>query len=116
MPDESRPIEPSFLGSIPPLPSEELRAMRERLEGNKFYSAVGRIATEWAIFEHTIQIQLWKLARVDYDVGACLTSQIGNSGRLMNCLIAMLELRGADEEHLKSIRSFCRKSWEPSKT
>ena len=80
--------------------------MRERLEGNKFYSLVGRIATEWAIFEHTIQIHIWSLVGLKYGIGACITSQVGQSGRLMDCLIALLALRAPDDDCLKPIRSF----------
>jgi hypothetical protein len=34
------------------IPEEELETMRERSEGDVYYAAIGRIATEWATFEH----------------------------------------------------------------
>jgi hypothetical protein len=109
MSNEIPPIPPSILEAAAHIPEEELETMRERSEGDVYYAAIGRIATEWATFEHSIQIEIWKLIQPDYQISACLTSQIGQSGRLMDCLIALLSLRGAEEDHLKSIRSFASK-------
>ena len=73
---------------------------------DKHYAAVGRVAATWANFEHDIQLQIWNLANVEHDVGACMTSQIGSSGRLLDCLIALLTYRGTAKDHLKSLNSF----------
>jgi hypothetical protein len=41
-----------------------------------------------------------------FSKGACITTQIGNSGRLMEALIALVDLNGGGKELLKSLRTF----------
>lgn len=101
-------LSPLLEGVLPTSP-EGMQTRHEQREGERYFSSVGRLATEWAAFEHTIQIEIWKFINIDYQIGACLTSQIGQSGRLMDCLIALFVLRGADDDHLKQIRSFSTK-------
>ena len=69
------------------------------------YAAVGRVASKWAQLEHQIQELIWGLAGLDELTGACITSQIGGSGRLMYALLAILEQKGAtkDEKPLRSL-------------
>ena len=43
------------------------------------------------------------VADIGFKTGACLTSQIGNSGRLMDALIALLRLKGANDAVRKHI-------------
>lgn len=70
------------------------------------YAAVGRVAATWASFEHEIQNQIWIIAGVSNSVGACMTAQIGNSGRLLDCLIALLGVKGVSDDQLRPLRSF----------
>jgi hypothetical protein len=70
------------------------------------YAAIGRVAATWASFEHDIQSEIWTAAGVTNPVGACITAQIGNSARLLDCLVALLALRGTPEPQLKELRSF----------
>jgi hypothetical protein len=65
------------------------------------YAAVGRVASKWAMLEHQIQKLIWGLAGLDETTGTCITSQIGQSGRLMDALLALLEQRGASKKELK---------------
>lgn len=73
---------------------------------NPHYAAVGKVAASWAGFEHHLQQSIWVAAGIDFSIGACLTTQIGNSGRLIDALIAVLRLRGATEDNIKPLLSF----------
>ncbi len=72
------------------------------------YAAVGRAASRWASFEHQIQVIIWNLADIESILaGACVTSQIGNSARLLDAVLSLLSLKGATDDDLKPLRSFC---------
>jgi hypothetical protein len=93
---KASPFIQRYHGEIPPRePSspEEIRRWREHFEENRYYSIIGRLAAEWAAFEHSIQFEIWDIIKLDYQIGACITAQIGQSGRLMDCLIALLALK-----------------------
>jgi hypothetical protein len=70
------------------------------------YAAIGRVAAMWASFEHDLQSQIWAIAGISNSIGACITSQIGISGRLVDCLLALLAFRGISDDDLKPFRSF----------
>jgi hypothetical protein len=71
-------------------------------EHNAHYAAIGRIAASWATLDHEIQFRIWRIANLDTVVGPCITSQIGITSRLMDCLIAIRQIRGGTpEEHIK---------------
>jgi hypothetical protein len=67
------------------------------------YAAVGRVASKWAQLEHQMQELIWGLAGLDETTGTCITSQIANSGRLMDALLALLEQKGASKDELKPL-------------
>jgi hypothetical protein len=70
------------------------------------YAAVGKLASNWAEFEHRIQWAIWNIAGLDNLTGACITAQIGNSGRLIDAMIALLRLKGATESSITSLNKF----------
>jgi hypothetical protein len=71
------------------------------------YAAVGRVASKWAQLEHHIQELIWGLAGLDDMTGTCITSQIGQSGRLMDALVSLLEQQGASKDERKPFSKFC---------
>jgi hypothetical protein len=73
------------------------------------YAAVGKLASIWAEFEHRIQWAIWNLASLDNLTGACITVQIGNSGRMIDAVIALLRLRNAPEASIKPLLTFAAK-------
>jgi hypothetical protein len=73
------------------------------------YAAVGKTASTWAEFEHRIQWAIWNLARLDNLTGACITTQIGNSARLLDAVIALLRLRDAPEAVVRPVSKFAEK-------
>lgn len=73
------------------------------------YAAVGKVASHWAAFEHRIQWAIWNIAGLDNLTGACITAQIGNSGRMIDALIALLRLKRATEDSIAPLRKFAEK-------
>ena len=68
------------------------------------YAAVGKVASNWAAFEHRIQWAIWNIAELDNLTGACITAQIGNSGRMIDAVIALLRLKGVTDRTRKLVR------------
>ena len=70
------------------------------------YAAIGKIAAAWAHFEHVIQWAIWGLAGMDSLKGPCVTTQIGNSARMIDAVIALLRENKAEEEYIKPLLKF----------
>jgi hypothetical protein len=61
-------------------------------EGDPHYEAIGRVASAWAFFDFHVSQQIWWLAAVDDERGACLTSNMMSINMRMNTLLALIEL------------------------
>jgi hypothetical protein len=59
------------------------------------YAAIGRVASEWASFETTIDTETIGLAGCEVKAGVCLTAQIAGWARKLDAYIALAGLRGA---------------------
>jgi hypothetical protein len=59
------------------------------------YAAIGRVATEWAAFETTLDSSTLLLARFEIRRGVCLTAQIAGWSRKFDAYVAIARLRGA---------------------
>lgn len=70
------------------------------------YSAIGKVAANWAAFEHLAESALWKLADVGDEPGLCLTAQIPNTARRLDALLALVRLRGGSEALASRINKF----------
>jgi len=70
------------------------------------HQAVGRVAVAWANLEFEIAAAIWGLAKVDGEVGACLTAQILGAGRLLDSYIALAKLRGARKGSISMLHDF----------
>jgi hypothetical protein len=69
------------------------RAVLENLFGslsNSHYTAIGRVASSAAAFESVIASYIWKLGKIDDELGACITSQISCFDGKIKALIAIL--------------------------
>lgn len=85
---------------------EEDEAFTAKMEGH--YAAIGKAASIWAGFEH--QIQWANIAELDNLTGACITTQIGNSARMLDAVIALLRLKGATENSITPLNKFAEKA------
>lgn len=69
--------------------------------GRSFYQAIGQVAAAWAQLKFTIDEAIWRLAGVDAEVGACITSHLQSANRKMQSLIALARVRSASEAKCK---------------
>jgi len=62
------------------------------------YAYVGRIASDWAHVEHTLDLIIWELAGIDPAMGACITAQMNGVYSRCKAIIAQLKLweKGTD--------------------
>ena len=80
-------------------------------DDHPFYANVGRVASEWAHAEHTLDLIIWKLASINPQRGACITAQImGISGRC-KAIVSLGELRGIQEPILRRVRKLMSDSY-----
>jgi hypothetical protein len=92
------------------MPHADTAAFTAKMETH--YAAVGKVTSNWAEFEHRIQWAIWNIAGLDNLTGACITAQIGSSGRLIDALIALLRLKGATGSSITSLNKFAEKVGE----
>jgi hypothetical protein len=72
--------------SISPLPDD-----------HAVYTLVGRVASEWSHFEHTLDMIIWELAGVaSEEIGACITSQIMGAIPRFRSIITLLKRMNND--------------------
>jgi len=70
------------------------------------FSAVGKVAAFWSEFERQLQMTVWKLAGIDAFSGACITSRIDSSAKLLEIIISLLQLKGVAAEDLQPLTAF----------
>lgn len=73
-------------------------------------AAIGEVATRWSQFEMAIDAGIWLLVNADLDDTACLTAQIGSSGRKLEALLALMTRKGFDPTLLKQVRSLAERA------
>ena len=86
---------------------EEIKALTLRLSGAHF-TAIGKVASNWAVFEQIANSFLWELAEINDRAGACITAQIPHLGRTLAALLALVRLRGGNDALISDINKFQR--------
>ena len=85
-----------------------------------FYALVGRVASEWSHFEHTLDLIIWDLARwqtsgFSDQIAACITAQIGGAIGRCHAIEALSEFRGIpDKPIISAIRKLRGDSARPA--
>jgi hypothetical protein len=74
----------------------------------EIYEWIGRVSTSWATLETFIDMDIWSLAGVNPDTGACITANLQSANRRLQTLLALLRMRGADEGLATAINVFIR--------
>lgn len=67
---------------------------------------VGRVSAGWARFEYLLNEIIWHLANVEFDAGACITSQIVSPSNRMRAVISLARLRGGDDRLIADLNKF----------
>lgn len=70
---------------------------------------MGGIASTWGAFEQALDDTLWEAAKVDHQLGACLTSQIGSSYNKLIALEALLIARDVSPQLVGELNSITKK-------
>jgi hypothetical protein len=94
------------------LPDEESlrKFIKDDADRQQLYAAVGKLASNWAVFEHMLHSSLWVLAKVGDEAGACLTSQIPGPGRALDAFVSLVRMHGGDDALIKTINQFTEKT------
>ncbi len=74
------------------------------------YAALGIVASNWAIFETTIDIWNLKLADISPQFGTCLTAQIAGSGRKLDAFISIVKLLRVKNPSTDTLEKFAKKA------
>ncbi len=85
------------------MPDEPGDILLNRLRSD-YAAALGSAIAAWAYFEFRIDELIWELARVEQDVGACLTSNYGTVAQKFDALFAIARLVKVDEKHLNQLK------------
>ncbi|HTV45167.1 MAG TPA: hypothetical protein VMF05_07605 [Stellaceae bacterium] len=72
------------------------------------YSAIGRVAANWALFEATIDDQSIELSGIPYEIGICFASQIMGSRSKLENFIALVKHLGIPEHFTGKLENFAR--------
>jgi hypothetical protein len=76
-----------------------------------FHTLSGRIASQYALLEHSINQTIWRLAEVQPALGACITTQIGSTTSKLKTVVALLSLRDSSEHLIKKVNEFTQKNY-----
>jgi hypothetical protein len=95
----------------------EIRESERAPNDHPIYSFVGRVASEWAHLEHSLDLIIWELAGIDQIAGACITAQILGATPRYRTLLTQLALRAKTEpdynRFVSQINSLMQDSYNP---
>jgi hypothetical protein len=83
--------------------------LRPLVDKHAYCAAIGLVAMEWSALEHSVHRLLWRLARLDANVGRCITQHIAFGAVWDSILAVSVELKLPDQRHdaLESLQSQC---------
>ncbi|SIO61531.1 hypothetical protein SAMN05443247_08858 [Bradyrhizobium erythrophlei] len=59
-------------------------------DGHPIYALVGKVASDWAHVEHTLDVIIWDLSGIDHRKGAAITAQIMGAYGRFKAILALL--------------------------
>jgi hypothetical protein len=74
------------------------------------WAHVGRVASISGSIDQLLDDILWTLAKVDHELGACLTSQFSSNYNRFVALEALMRLYGVDKKFLEELNKLSNKS------
>lgn len=94
------------------------RAFKRPPDDHPIYSLVGRVSSEWAHLEHTLDQIIWNLAGLDAPRGACITAQFMSIWPRYDTIKALLLYRAEHEptftEFVSVLNTLSGKTRKPS--
>lgn len=79
-----------------------------------FYTLIGRIAAEWARFEHILDQIIWALADGPEDINSCITAQVLSFNGRIKAIKALATYRGQDVSKSKEMKKINKKLFDLS--
>jgi hypothetical protein len=76
------------------------------------HQLIGQVASEWALFEHTLDRTIWSLLGVPNDLGACLTAQIIGATPRFNAIIALATRKKIKNDIVKQVLDLRNRSYD----
>ncbi len=70
------------------------------------FAAIGRVASDWALFETVVNFQSVELAQIQRSIGACFTAQISGIARKLDAYISLARQRGAKPGTISELCEF----------
>jgi hypothetical protein len=90
------------------------RSLADVPEQHPYFNLIGRVAAEWAQFEHILDLTIWWLVdKHNNRLMACLTAQIQGAQSKCYAIIAILQERGLPNELVKSVRDILKETHSP---
>jgi hypothetical protein len=84
--------------------SASMKVHRRPPPHHPIHNLVGRVAADWSLVEHTLDLIIWQLARLDDETGACLTAQISGVYGRIPTIVSLSLRRGLGDSILKQIK------------
>ena len=80
------------------------------------YSLVGRVASGWAHLEHTLDLIIWDLTRIEPESVACITAQINGVTPRYRAIVSLLKHRKTDtfNKLAEKMEELMRKTYDPT--
>jgi hypothetical protein len=79
------------------LPSHEIWLPTPLPANHEVYTLIGRVASEWSRFEHTLDLIICDLANIEPEKGACITAQIMGATPRLRVIITQLKQINTEE-------------------
>ncbi|THD42657.1 MAG: hypothetical protein E7774_14985 [Bradyrhizobium sp.] len=70
------------------------------------YSAIGKVAANWAALEMLINSAIWQIGEIPDEIGGCITSQFFTFDTKIKALIAVLGVRGNFNKTIAALNKF----------
>jgi hypothetical protein len=87
------------MANLPELPDDFLAEVSP--EHN---AVIGRIASSWSAFELMLDEAIWAFMGVNYEIGACVTSQIPNVARRFDAIRSLMVLKKSPDKSLRKLK------------
>lgn len=70
-----------------------------------FYALIGRVASNWTLFEHTLDLIIWDLAKIPQPTAVCLTGQMMGATTRFKIIEALGRQIGLSKSDLQPVRT-----------
>lgn len=88
-----------------------MRVHRRPPDDHPMYTAIGRVASEWAHLEHILDMVIWELAGLPQAQGSCITAQLNGHAPRFRAILALGKLKGLKQETIEAFEDLLNKTY-----